>query len=202
MAVLRGGAAALATVLVAAEIHHWATGGALGENSRSFLEAALHVDALGLLAVATLRVNRGLDAPVLRTAWQTQGALALAGAVVLLLFNPAFTDAEIGRLPLLDDLFAAYALPAALAFAALRLPELDRTAAPPALRLYALVAGFAWISLEVRHLFHGDRSASIPSRSRRRSYGPIPAPGSPMARRCWRPASGSAPAACASRPWA
>lgn len=155
VAVLQGGAVALLTAGVAAEIHHWATGGRLDADSTSFLEGGLHVDALGVLMLATLRSNRGIAAPVLRWAWSIQGAMAMAGAVLLLLLNPGFSDTVIGRLPLLDDLLAAYAVPVLLALVALKEPEMQPFA--PLLRIFALVGGFVWLSLETRHLFHGSR---------------------------------------------
>jgi uncharacterized membrane protein len=84
-----------------------------------------------------------------------QGALALAGGVLLILFNPLLTGDEPGRLPLLDWLLPAYLLPALLAVVALRNAA---TAQPSSLRpllgAYALFAGLVWLTLEVRHLFH------------------------------------------------
>ncbi|MCP6755930.1 DUF2339 domain-containing protein, partial [Klebsiella pneumoniae] len=62
---------------------------------------------------------------------------------------------DVGAWPVLDWLIPAYLLPATLAGYALMRPETEQ---PPWLRrilgLYALVAGFTWVTLEVRHLFH------------------------------------------------
>jgi uncharacterized membrane protein len=92
---------------------------------------------------------------MLHWAWRIQGGAALAGGVLLILRNPIFTGAQIGHIPLVDWLLPAYLLPACLAAVAQRSPA---TAQPARLRRalggYALVAGFAWITLEVRHLFH------------------------------------------------
>jgi uncharacterized membrane protein len=83
---------------------------------------------------------------------RVQGALALAGGAILLLANPATTGEPVGSLPVFDWLLPAYLLPAVLALVAARsLPVPYRTV----LASYALVAIFVWITLEIRHLFHG-----------------------------------------------
>ncbi len=157
VAVLEAGAVAFATVLVVLEIRHFATGGEPFEPSGSFLEAALHVSSLGVLANATMRIATRLQRPVLGWGWRIQGVLALFGGVLLLAENPAVTGGSVGSLALLNDLLPAYLLPALLALLALRHVA---TATPPGLRAvlacYALVAGFAWISLEIRHAFHPE----------------------------------------------
>lgn len=90
-------------------------------------------------------------------AWRIQGGLALLGAVLLLQNNPAFTNSPIGAWPLLNWLLIAYLLPALLAVYAAG-SMLDQ---PRALRrgllAYALVASFVWVTLEIRHWFHGER---------------------------------------------
>jgi uncharacterized membrane protein len=120
-----------------------------------FPEAALDVASIAVLAVVTMRIAERLGRPVLRWAWRVQGALALAGGVLLILFNPLLTGDEPGRIPLLDWLLPAYLLPAMLAVVALRNAA---TAQPSVLRpllgAYALIAGLVWLTLEVRHLFH------------------------------------------------
>ena len=154
--VLEAGSVALATAFVALEIRH-AVGPEEGLHAAAFgfPEATLDVASLAVLAVATMRIARRLGRPVLHAAWRVLGALALAGGVLLILDNPMITDVEPGRLPLLDWLLPGYLVPALLAAAALRS---DAVTQPPALRpllaAYALVAGLAWITLEVRHLFH------------------------------------------------
>ncbi|HVZ08950.1 DUF2339 domain-containing protein [Rhodopila sp.] len=151
------GAVAFATVLVALEIRLTAGGGSLTGGEAGFGEAALHVSALGILAVATMHLATRLNRPVLRAAWLVQGAAALAGAVLLLgPANPALDGSPAGSWPLLDWLLPAYLLPAVLAAWAMRHPA---TAHPGWLRrvlgVYALAAAFAWLTLELRHLWHG-----------------------------------------------
>ena len=154
--VLEAGAAAFATVLVAMEIRQGS--GAVAAPVLRFAEAALHVASLSVMAYATLRIATRLDRPVLGFAWRIQGGLALAGGAILLLNNPVLSSAQVGSLPVADWLLPAYLLPAAMALAAVCHTG---TNTPPWLRRllasYALIAGFAWITLEVRHLFHGAR---------------------------------------------
>ena len=153
--VLEAGSVAFVTVLVALEIRHAAGQHEVAAAVLHFPEAAQHVAALAVLAVATMRIATRLDRPVLHWGWRVQGALALAGGALLILANPIVTGEPVGRLPLLDWLLPAYLLPACLAVLAIRHAA---TAQPAWLRRvlagYALLAGFAWISLEVRHLFH------------------------------------------------
>jgi uncharacterized membrane protein len=104
-----------------------------------------------------MRIATRLGRPVLQWGWRVQGALALGGGSLMLLANPAFTGDAVGHTPLLDWLLPAYVVPGVLALVAMRHPA---TATPPALRTvlacYALLAGFVWITLEIRHLFHPD----------------------------------------------
>ncbi|MEJ0015938.1 MAG: DUF2339 domain-containing protein [Acetobacteraceae bacterium] len=154
--VLEAGSVALATVFVSLEIRQGvAPAGALTAPQLGFPEAALHVTSLAVMALATLRIAERLGRPVLDWGWRVQGALACAGGVLLILANPMFEAVDLGGWPLIDWLLPAYLLPALLASLALREAA---TAQPPPLRPflggYALVAGFVWLSLEVRHLFH------------------------------------------------
>jgi uncharacterized membrane protein len=90
---------------------------------------------------------------VLTWAWQVVGSLALAGAVGLLALNPMVSGASAGVL----TLFAGYLGPACLAALACRMvPQPDRRTLIGA---YAVVAGFAWITLQIRQLFHPDALA-------------------------------------------
>ena len=162
VAVLEAGAMAFTTALVMLEIRHWAGSGQLtGPGAvlpgASFLEAALQVSALAVLATAAMRLDQRAPRPVRAWAWRIQGAAALVGGVALLIGNPAFFGDPVGTAPLLDALLPAYLLPAVLAGLAVRHPATTRPALlRPVLAGYALVAAFAWITLEVRHLFHPD----------------------------------------------
>ncbi len=156
--ILEAGAVAFATVLVALEIRHFSADGQFRRPYFTFGEAALHVSSMAIMASATMRIATRLGRIVLGYAWRIQGAIALAGALGLVLVNPFFTGQRVGEWPLLDWLAVAYLLPAGLALAAATHPA---TGQPPGLRrllrAYALVAVFLWITLEIRHLFHGSR---------------------------------------------
>ncbi|MGE0225802.1 MAG: DUF2339 domain-containing protein [Acetobacteraceae bacterium] len=158
--VLEAGAVALATVLVALEVRHFSGAGALEGASDPFAEAALHVSSLAVVALATLRIATRLGRSVLAFGWRIQGSLALIGGVALLVHNPLTTGAPVGDWPLLDWLLPAYLLPSGLAVVALRDPVFRPGGVHGGLPSrvlagYALLAGFAWITLEIRHLFHG-----------------------------------------------
>lgn len=155
--VLEAGGVAFATVLVALEVHQWfrpTTGPRT--PPLEFAESALQVASLAVQTVVTLRIAERLHRRVLHAAWQIQGALALFGGVLLLVTNPAVTNLPVGGWPLLDWLLPAYLLPALLAVVALRETATEEPSGHLRTLLagYALVAGFAWLTLEVRHLFN------------------------------------------------
>jgi uncharacterized membrane protein len=157
VAVLEAGSVAFATVLVALEVRHYATNGHPFVPGTSFLEAGLQVASLAVLTNAMMRIATRLNRPVLQWGWRIEGVLALGGGIMLLLANPTVTGDPVGHGVVLDWLLPAYLLPGALAVVAMRHPA---TAAPVALRpvlaCYALLGGFVWITLEIRHLFHPD----------------------------------------------
>jgi uncharacterized membrane protein len=154
--VLEAGSVALATAFVALEIR-LGVGPEAGLHAPGFRlpEVSLDVASMAVLCVVTMRIAERLARPVLHWAWRVQGALALAGSVLLILDNPMVTNVDLGRVPLLDWLLPAYLVPAVLAIDARRQAATEQ---PPALRPviggYALLAGLVWITLEVRHLFH------------------------------------------------
>jgi uncharacterized membrane protein len=148
VAVLEAGAIAFATVFVALQIRHWQGSGDFEADSTR-LEVGLHVSALGAQALAGLILSRRAGRSVLAIAWRLQGGLALAGGL-LLLANPVWMDDTSSHV----ELAFAYLVPALLAGAALAQRELARALKP--LGFYALLAGFAWLSLTVRLAFHPD----------------------------------------------
>ncbi len=157
VAVLEAGSIAFVTVLVALEVHQLCqpAGDGLRTPELDFAESALQLASLAVLSIVTMRIAERLDRPMLHVAWRIQGALALSGGLLMILLNPAALDLPVGSLPLLDWLLPAYLLPALLAAAALREKA---TEAPANLRTvlagYAVVAGFVWFTLQVRHLFN------------------------------------------------
>lgn len=149
VAVLEAGAIAFATVFVALQIRHWQGSGDFEADSTR-LEVGLHVSALGAQALAGLLLSRRAGRRVLAFAWRLQGTLALLGGVMLLFANPVWMDDTSSHV----ELAFAYLVPALLTGAALVQRELARALKP--LGLYALLAGFAWLSLGVRLAFNPD----------------------------------------------
>ncbi len=155
VAVLELCSAAFTAALALLEIRQWVTGRNPGQPDTSFLEVALDVSALALLALFALHLQGRTGRPMLGWAARVGGCVALAGGAVLLLANPAFSDADAGAGAVLNALLPAYAIPALAAAAALRAPTLPSRARAPLL-VYALVAVFAYVTLLIRHAFHPD----------------------------------------------
>ena len=155
VAVLEAGALAFTTALVVLEIRHALNGGELAAAADwPFREAALQLTALALLAAITRLLDRRLGGRlVLGWGWRLlQGAAAGLGGW-LVLDNPAFdTGVALLRWPVFNELALAYAVPAALT--GMAVPAARPRLFARVLALYALVAAFAWVTLEVRHRFH------------------------------------------------
>ena len=138
------------------EVRQWATGGNPARLETSFLEAGMDVSALALLGLFALHLQARTGRRMLGWAARLGGGAALGGGTLLLLVNPAFfPDADGGRGALLNGLLVAYAVPAATALLALRAPTLGQ-GTRRVLLFYALVAGFGYVTLCVRHAFHPD----------------------------------------------
>lgn len=146
VAVLESGAIAFFTVLVALEIRHLSAHGRLA-GPGGFTEATLHLAALSVQAYALLRLAERTGRAVQGWAWRIEGALALGGAMLLLIANPALTGDATGQAGLL----AGYLVPGLLAGRAA--PSLAGRW-PAVLGGYAVLAGFVFLGLEVRLLYH------------------------------------------------
>jgi uncharacterized membrane protein len=101
--------------------------------------------------------------------------VAAALQVVLvhgLLRNPGWTRDPVGSLPIFDGVAWAFAVPAALLLgAAARVERRGGRKLPLPARIAAALAAFAWITLEVRHLFRGPLLAGgTPSSAEQFSY--------------------------------
>jgi uncharacterized membrane protein len=147
VATLEAGAVAFLACFFALEIRDWFGEGRLADPF-DFTEVALHLLTLSIQACVYLHLAQRTGRPVLHWAWRIMGGAALIVATLLLVLNPAFTDAQAG----IFSLLAAYLIPAVLAVLARR-----RLATPgfrQILGAYAVVAGFAWITLQIRQYFH------------------------------------------------
>jgi uncharacterized membrane protein len=149
VATLEAGAVAFLSLCIALELRHWSDDGDLA-GPGSFTETALHLLTVAFQATAYLYLAARTGRAVLGWAWRILGALAVALAVALLVLNPMVTEAAAGIL----TLAAGYLVPCCLAVMALRrLPEGELRVGIGA---YAVIAGFAWITLQIRQTFHPD----------------------------------------------
>lgn len=122
----------------------------------SFMERATYVAVWGAFALAALWKAR-LDGDLVALwAWRLSGGVAVAVVLIVqvLIANPVFEPADVGRLPILNGLLLAYAVPAAMAALARRWIDIE-----PDRRVDVLVGAtasilaFAYVSFEVRHFF-------------------------------------------------
>lgn len=155
VAVLQAGAITLAALFVALELRHGTGGGRL-IGALEFGEVALHVSTIGVQACVYLYFSsRSATRLLFDWAWRVLGMLALGLGFLLVLGNPAVTGASADAV----DLIAAYLLPAGLAVFAYRLVR-DGTMRL-VLGAYALVAGFVWITVQIRMVFHPSALSMI-----------------------------------------
>jgi uncharacterized membrane protein len=149
VATLEAGAVAFLACFVALETRDWFAEGQL-RDPLSFSEAALHLLTLAVQASIWLHLAQRTGRPILDWAWRIMGGIALAVAALLLVLNPALTDAPAGVFSLL----AAYLIPAVLAVLARR--GVTSRQFRMVLGVYAVIAGFAWVTLQIRQFFHPD----------------------------------------------
>lgn len=157
--VLEAGALSFVVVLVSLQIRMLADDGPLDRPGYDLLEAGLN-SAWWLGMALFLYVRGDQSVPTVRWGWRVLGAMAtvqvLFGAVVAL--NPLVTGDPVGGLFLVNLVTLAYGVPAVLAVAfavaarrrgAVRLPRWAGAA--------ALGLAWLWLTLTVRHAFHGSR---------------------------------------------
>ncbi len=148
--------ALLAFVLLTLEVRSVFRADAMMAPDAQFMERAFYVLVWGAFALAALWLARTRRDGVALWAWRISGGLAMALVLVVqvLLANPIFDKADVGRLPIANGLFLAYALPAVMAALARRWIDVEpnRNVALLA-EAAASILAFAYVSLEVRHLF-------------------------------------------------
>ncbi|CAN5877142.1 DUF2339 domain-containing protein [soil metagenome] len=148
--------ALLVFTLLTLEVRSVFNSGSMAAPEAAFMERAFYVLVWGGFALAALWMARTRRDLVALWAWRASGTLAVGVAlgVQVLLLNPIFSPADVGRLPIANGLFLAYALPALMAGLARRWIDVepDRNIALIA-EVAASVLAFAYVSLEVRHLF-------------------------------------------------
>ncbi len=150
------GVALLVFVLATLEVRSVFQHDSMAEPGATFTERSFYVLAWGAFALAALWTARTRHHVVALWAWRLSGALAVATALVVqvVIANPVFERADLGRLPIANGLFPAYAVPAAMAALARRWIDVEpsRNAAFVA-EAAASILAFVYVSLEVRHLF-------------------------------------------------
>ena len=148
--------ALLVFVLATLEVRSVFQPGSMAAADAGFLERTFYVLAWGGFALAGLWLARTRRDPVALWAWRASGALALATVLVVqvLIANPIVEKVDIGRLPIANGLFLAYAVPAAMAALARRWIDVEpnRNVAL-VVEAAASILAFVYVSLEVRHLF-------------------------------------------------
>ena len=157
---LEAGALVFLTLFWTMEIADIVQGGAM-EPGDSLLEASLRTIAWLTISLALLYQCRA-EKPRVVAVWGWQILALLSGGHIAMVhmigLNPLLFGGDMGSLWILNLLLLAYAVPAA--FAVLFLLETTRQrhpSAPAIAGVSALVLTFAWLTLEVRHAFHGAR---------------------------------------------
>jgi uncharacterized membrane protein len=148
--------ALLSFVLLTLQVRSVFRHDAMTSPDAQFMERSFYVLVWGAFALAALWLARTRRDVVALWAWRVSGGLAVALVLIIqvLIANPVFDKADVGRLPIVNGLFLAYALPAVMAALARRWinVEPNRNVALLA-EAAASILAFAYVSFEVRHLF-------------------------------------------------
>jgi uncharacterized membrane protein len=148
--------ALLAFVLATLEVRSLFQPGSMATQDAGFTERSFYVAIWGAFALAALWMARRRQDLVALWAWRLSGGLAIATVLVVqvLIANPVFEPADVGRLPLFNGLFLAYAVPAAMAALARRWIDVEPNRSIDLfIEVAASILAFVYVSLEVRHLF-------------------------------------------------
>ena len=149
-------AALLTFVLLTLEVRSLFQPTTMMTPDASFMERACYVLVWGAFALAALwKTGRDGDLVAL-WAWRLSGGVAVAVVLIVqvLVANPVFEPADVGRLPILNGLLLAYAIPAAMAALARRWIDIEPDRRVDLLvEAAASILAFAYVSFEVRHFF-------------------------------------------------
>jgi uncharacterized membrane protein len=157
--VMQAAAALLGLLTLAMLVRHAMNGGIIdGAEPRLAEQAIYTLIALGAGAILMALDHRS-PSPVLRIGSMAAGVVSV-GMIVVQHFgfqNPLFTNESIGAIPFVDLLLIAYLLPG-LAAAAVAVFARGRRPAwyVAMLALLAATLLFAWATLFLRRLFHGE----------------------------------------------
>lgn len=152
--------AALFALLGAAMlVRHAMNGGVIGPGEPSLAEQAIYSLIMIGGGAILLALDRRAPSPVFR--WGSIGlgvvSVLMIASAHLLALNPLFTNDSTGTVPVFNLLLLAYLLPAlALAALAWRARGLRPDWYVALLAAGAVALAFAWVSLSIRRLFHGE----------------------------------------------
>ncbi|NNE84301.1 MAG: DUF2339 domain-containing protein [Alphaproteobacteria bacterium] len=154
---LQAGALAFEVLLVSFHIRLFVAG-SLDSFSYSLLEQSLH--AITWLSIGTALAIRHQRHANLVALYGSRILLLLAAAQIvffhLLVSNPIQTLAFVGDYPVFNTLFLAYAVPAGFAFFLAKRFQHEKPLWPAMVSaILGVVLVFAYLSLEVRHAYHG-----------------------------------------------
>ncbi|HVH79265.1 MAG TPA: DUF2339 domain-containing protein [Stellaceae bacterium] len=159
--VLEAGSALFTALLLTFELRHALYGrldAPLADLNKDALTPLLWLGLAGFSLWLAERRQR----PVLL--WSGIILFGLASAQIVfwqvLARNPLFTSFSIGQTMVFDTLSLAYLLPAVL-YAGLVVLRLGPSALRLASRIFAAALAFIWLTLEIRHAFHGANIAVI-----------------------------------------
>lgn len=149
-------AALLTFVLLTLEVRSLFQPATMMTPDAGFMERACYVLVWGAFALAALWKTR-LDGDLVALwAWRLSGGAAVAVVLVVqvLVANPVFEPADVGRLPILNGLLLAYAAPAAMAALVRRWIDIEPDRRVDILvEAAASILAFVYVSFEVRHFF-------------------------------------------------
>jgi uncharacterized membrane protein len=161
LAILEAGAIAFSVMLVSLEIRHLiAEDGRITGYYSSLLEYSLQTLTWLSAAYALYRRDGPEASPVITWGWRVLAGFALFHIVAMeiVIYNPWSAYAEVGARPILNTLLLAFAAPALILIGFFRIARarghglIARIAGISALALI-----FLWLTLEVRHAFHGSQ---------------------------------------------
>lgn len=159
---LEGAAIVFSVVLVSLEIRHWIHDGQLLSTSFGLVELSLNTIAWLALSMAYQRIHLGTARTAPKHAASILGVLAFLSILVghLVLYNPMLVNTDVGDGLVFNDVLLGYGLPAIMCALVY---WTGRTTRPRyflhAAGIASLVMLFAYVSLEVRVMFHGARPA-------------------------------------------
>lgn len=156
---LVGGAIAFIAVMVSMHIRHLANGGVLNAQRYDLFEQAMHTISWLVMAWVLFLMAERHNRKILIYGWRTLFWLAVAQIILLqsLFSNPYFRNTNlVVAWPVVNDLLFAYGIPAlfmgVFSHIATRRGMMTKANALAAL---AVFLGFEYVTLEVRHTFHG-----------------------------------------------